>query len=95
MHTTRRVAEHIGKFDTLLEIVKKRMVRLLELVIAKGKLVNKILQGKVEGKSSRGRPARQLDDVKEWTGLGSMRRGGGQRTEWPGESVSVVFPPTN
>ena len=33
-------------------------------------LTNTILQDDVEGKISRGRPARQwLDDVKEWTGL--------------------------
>ena len=36
----------------------------------KGTLANTILQGNVERKISRGRPARQYkDDVKEWTGL--------------------------
>ena len=47
------------------------------MVGAKGTLTNTISQCKVEGKRSRGRPARQLlDDVKEWTRLSSneMRR---------------------
>ena len=37
---------------------------------ARGTLANTILQGKVEGKRSRERTARQwVHDVKEWTGL--------------------------
>ena len=47
----------------------KRKVRFSGHVVrAKGTLANTILQGKVEGGKSRGKPARQwLDDVKEWT----------------------------
>ncbi len=42
------------------------------VVRMKGALANIILQGKVEGERSRGKPARQwLDNVKEWTGLSS------------------------
>ena len=38
------------------------------VVRVKGTLANNLLSGKVEGKRSRGRSARQwLDDVKEWT----------------------------
>ena len=40
------------------------------MVKGKGTLANNILQGKVEGKTPRGRPAGQwLDDVQEWAGL--------------------------
>ena len=58
---------------------------------------NTILQGKVEGKRSRGRPPSQwLDDVKEWTELSlNAMFGRSQRTVWPGESMSVVLPPTD
>ena len=39
---------------------------------AKGTLENTILHSKVDGKTSRGRPAKQwFDDVKEWTVLSS------------------------
>ena len=49
----RRVIEHIGKYDTLLEIVKKRKLRWFGHVVrVKGTLANTILQGKVEGKDS-------------------------------------------
>ena len=47
----RRVAEHIGKYDTLLEIVKKRKLRWFGHVVrVKGTLLNTILQSKVEVK---------------------------------------------
>ena len=56
MHATtmeihRRVAGHIGKYDPLLEIVKKRKLIWIVLALrAKGTVVQTILQGKVEGK---------------------------------------------
>ena len=61
---------------------------------AKGTLANTILQGKVDGKRSRGRPARlRLDNVKEWTELSMDEmwmepEDGGCH----GESVSVLVP---
>ena len=57
-----------SEYDTLLEIVKKSKLRWFGHVMrAKVMMVNTILHGKVEGKRSRGRPARRwLDDVKEW-----------------------------
>ena len=62
----------------------------------KGTLASTILQCKVEGKRSRGRPARQwldLDDVKEaWTGLSSNKMWS-HMIVWPEESMSVVLPP--
>ena len=66
----RRVADHIGMYGTLLEIAKTKVRWFGHVVRSKGTLRNTILQGRVEGERSRGRPARQwLDDVKEWTGL--------------------------
>ena len=45
-----RVSEHTGKYDTLMEIVKKRKRTLFGYVLsAKETLTNTILQGKVEG----------------------------------------------
>ena len=68
MEIHRRVAEDIGKRDTLLEIEDE----LDGSVRAKGTLANTIQQGKVDGEISRGKPARQwLDDVKKWAGLSS------------------------
>ena len=90
----RKVAEHIGKFDTLLEIVKKRkLIWFGQVVRAKGTLAYAFLQGKVEEKRSRGRPGRQwLDDVKEWICWVWMRCGGSKRAVRPGASGSVVLP---
>ena len=49
----RRVAEHIGKYDILLEIIKKRTVSWFGHVVrAKGTLTNMILHGNVEMKRS-------------------------------------------
>ena len=60
-HTTnmeihRRVAEHIGKYDILLKIVKKKLRWSGHVVRANGTPANAFLHGKVEGKRSRGRP---------------------------------------
>ena len=66
MEIHRRVAEHIGKYNTLLEIVTRKIGWVGHVVRAKGTLANTILQRIGEGKISRGRPARQwLDDVKQ------------------------------
>ena len=47
---TQESGTHIGKYDTLLEIVMKRNLRWLGHVVrAKGILANTILHGKVEG----------------------------------------------
>ena len=70
MEIHERVAGHSGKYDTLLEIVKKTKLRWFgHAVRAKGTLAQNNLRGKVESKISRGRPARQwLDDVTGRTG---------------------------
>ena len=46
----RRVAEHIGKYDTLLEIVKRKLRWFGHVTRAKATLGNTILWGRVEGK---------------------------------------------
>ena len=71
MDIHRRVGEHIGKYDTLLEIVKKGKLRLFGHVVtrlrAKGTPSCRVqFRGKIKRK-----PCRWLDDVKEWTGLSS------------------------
>ena len=56
MHTSNveihgRFAEHFGKYDTLLEIVKKRMVGWTgHAVTVKGTLANTVLQSRLHGK---------------------------------------------
>ena len=65
------VGEHIGKFDTLLEIVKKRKLRLFGHVVtrlrAKGTpYCSAQFRGKIKMTTRR-----WLEDVKEWTGLSS------------------------
>ena len=71
MDIHRRVGEHIGKYDTLLEIVKKRKLRLFGHVVtrlrAKGTPSCRVqLRGKIKRKA-----CRWLDKVKERTGLSS------------------------
>ena len=66
-----RVAELIGKYDTLLEIVKKRKLRLFGHVVtrlrAKGTPSCRVqFSGKIKRKA-----CRWLNDVKKWTGLSS------------------------
>ena len=66
-----RVGEHIGKHETLLEIVKKRKLRLFGHVVtrlrAKGTPSCRVqFMGKIKRKV-----CRWLDDVKKWTGLSS------------------------
>ena len=70
-----RVAEHIRKYDTLLEIVKRKVRWFGHVVGAKRTME------RVDGKISRGRPARV-------TG----RHKGIDRTELE-EGVSVALPP--
>ena len=66
----RRVGEHIGKYDTLLEIVKKRTFIWTCGNTAESER-NTILQSlQIRGKIKR-KACRWLDDVKEWTGLSS------------------------
>ena len=85
-----RVGEHIGKYDTLLEIVKKRKLRLFGHVVtrlrAKGTPSCRVqFSGKIKRKA-----CTWLDDVKEWTGLRcgeSM-----QRTARHGDRMLVVLP---
>ena len=56
VETHRRVVGYIGKYDTLLEMVKKRKVRCFGHVVStKITMTKTILQGKLEGKGSRGR----------------------------------------
>ena len=67
-----RVAEHVGKFVTLLEIVKKRKaIWHGHVVRAEGTMTNIMLQGKVEGdiKYQRRSAIQWFDEVREWTGL--------------------------
>ena len=60
--TWRYPGEHIGKYDTLLEIVKRKLRWFGHVVRVKGTLANNILQGKVEGKN-------HGEGQKEWIGL--------------------------
>ena len=67
----RRVGEHIEKYDTSLEIVNKRKLRLFGHVVtrlrAKGNHLARVQsRGKIKRKA-----CRWLDDVKEWKGLSS------------------------
>ena len=56
----------------------------------KGTLANAILQGKVQGKTIRGRAGEQgLGDVKEWTGLSLNDM---WNLEGASESESIVLP---
>ena len=66
-----RVGDHIGKYDTLLEIVNKRKLRLFGHVVtrlrAKGTPSCRVqFRGKIKRKV-----CRWLNDVKKWTGLSS------------------------
>ena len=71
MDIHRRVGEHIGKYDMLLEIVKKRKLILFAHVVtqlrAKGTPSCRVrCSGKIKRKA-----CRWLEDVNEWTGLSS------------------------
>ena len=93
MWTYRRVGEHIGKYDTSLEIVKKRKLRLFGHVVtrlrAKGTPSCRVQsRGKIKRKA-----CRWLEDIKEWTGLSSNEMWGSmQRTARPGDSMLAVLP---
>ena len=56
-----KVAEHIGKYGTLLDIVKKRQLRWFGLLVgAKETLANTLLQSKFDGRISQRRSASNL-----------------------------------
>ena len=73
------IKRRYGKLESLLNIIKIRKLTWYGHVIRdKGTMTNTIMQGKVEGERSRGRPKRMyVDDIKEWTGkdmITTMRR---------------------
>ena len=83
----KRVEYHIGKYDTLMGIVKSKLAWFGHVVRANGTLANTISHGEVEGERSRGKPARQwLEDVHNGQGWALMRCEGSQRTMWHVES---------
>ena len=58
-----------GKFESLLETVKRRKLKWFGHVCRHDSLSKTILQGTVAGGRKRGRPRKSwLDNIKEWTG---------------------------
>ena len=88
------IKRRYGKLESLLNIIKIRKLTWYGHVIRdKGTMTNTIMQGKVEGERSRGRPKRMyVDDIKEWTGkdiIRTMRRTENRR-RWKEEVLKWV-----
>ena len=88
------IKRRYGKLESLLNIIKIRKLTWYGHVIRdKGTMTNTIMQGKVEGERSRGRPKRMyVDDIKEWTGkdmITTMRRTENRR-RWKEEVLKWV-----
>ena len=82
------VAEHTGKYDTLLEVAKRRNVRWFGHVVrAKGIMANTILQDNVEGEDHE--EGQWLDDKR--MDRAQKRYGENQSTVWPAENLSVTL----
>ena len=63
------IRKKISKEDTIIDIIKKRKLRLFGHIcrMDDSRLIKHLIFGKMEGKSRRGRPCREwLDDITEW-----------------------------
>ena len=68
--TNASVLEELEVRRTLQRDIRQRKLRFFDHVVRAENFSTHILQGRVDGTRSRGRPRRRwIDDVREWTGL--------------------------
>jgi len=66
---SRRVRQHIGRYEDLLSIVKRRKLQWYGHTTRSSGLAKTILQGTVQGERKRGRQRKSwVDNISEWTG---------------------------
>jgi len=85
------VKEHVGNYEHLLAIVKRRKLKHFGHVIRHDNLQKTILQGTVEGSRRRGRPRKSwMNNITEWSGLHlqQLLRRAENRREWKKTAAS-------